>query len=724
MVKSCLSYIAFIISSSSFALPFNVTIKENTILPTAVYPDNPVRAYYKVENNTNIVRKNNYVKYLPPNVTQITKDPTFPDTCGTRFSLAPKGQSGSSCTLQLSVSGAVFANDQIQAHHLFVCFPEGKTCASTQNSLNVTQEQYGKYGVFESSSSAGSDLTKSDLQSNFTDTIVCPGDLATNYSTLCDDNAYYLNNDPTFGLSTIGTTTDNYVSSKSVAEVQRVAIKYTSPGLHVAGSQIPTVEASGLILIPKIAADEIKGILLYYHPTILSKCGVPSGINNGESSNCKANTKDTQNILAATWATSGYIVIAPDYLGQGENSESVHSHNLFPQYQSINGIYMLPAAATYLQQKGIDVSKIKNLVISAYSEGSVYALWASRLLQSSLSSVIENLGLELKHTFGMSGLYNQSGVDTPFYFSNVDNTATSSGPTEDNIYHLSPGCIADGSPSSATVCGDSGYLTPSAALSLARVAIAQGKIYSAVDLNTYITYSATTAPYEAYMPSDFADQTTCIDPADITRVYSPNTYSYKSCQDVLDSYGGSGGPYTFQELFLNNGLNNKQIRVQIEGASVGSSTQNLFTIGNLSNYTSLQQASDNGKRYNLIASFIYPTLITDPQFNQELRDTNIYNWETTSPISLIYLRYDSIATNRNSASACDANQPSLLSNSTSGLVECIQDKGIPSQSSSYPQTDGINNTNLWSIYQDNPLYLSHGDAEGMFQLVALAVLSN
>lgn len=118
-------------SVSSFALPFNIT--PAIPLPIFIAPDNQMITAYTVENNTISQRNNNFVKYLPPNVSVI------PGVgCSASFNLAPKGQLGSSCTLFLNVTGPVDARDTNSHHHLFVCFPGGTTCAGTRNPLNVT----------------------------------------------------------------------------------------------------------------------------------------------------------------------------------------------------------------------------------------------------------------------------------------------------------------------------------------------------------------------------------------------------------------------------------------------------------------------------------------------------------------------------------------------------------------------------------------------------------
>ena len=69
---------------------------------------------------------------MPPNVSVINSA-----GCTSNFNLAPRGQPGSSCTLYLTVSGAVSAVNPDPHQHLFVCFPGNMTCAGTNYSLNV-----------------------------------------------------------------------------------------------------------------------------------------------------------------------------------------------------------------------------------------------------------------------------------------------------------------------------------------------------------------------------------------------------------------------------------------------------------------------------------------------------------------------------------------------------------------------------------------------------------
>ena len=136
-----LSLSTLLISPESLALPFNIVPKSGISLPTQIKTGQKIFAYYTVSNNTLAQRNNNYLKYLPLNTTQVTSNGTYGDTCGSIFNLAGKGHAGDSCTLQLSITGAIDSNDKNPHHHLFVCFPGGTTCAGTQYPLNISNKQ-------------------------------------------------------------------------------------------------------------------------------------------------------------------------------------------------------------------------------------------------------------------------------------------------------------------------------------------------------------------------------------------------------------------------------------------------------------------------------------------------------------------------------------------------------------------------------------------------------
>lgn len=132
----CVGFLGAVTSMTSFALPFNIT--PQGILPSTVPLGGSVNAAYTVTNNTLSMRFNNFVKWFPPNVIQVL-EPTDPTVCPSFFNLGPNGSINQSCTLKLKISGAVNRDDPDPHHHLFACFPGGKTCAgpTLANSLNV-----------------------------------------------------------------------------------------------------------------------------------------------------------------------------------------------------------------------------------------------------------------------------------------------------------------------------------------------------------------------------------------------------------------------------------------------------------------------------------------------------------------------------------------------------------------------------------------------------------
>jgi len=134
LIAFALLICCWLISATCFAAPFNIVPKSGTPLPTQVVSGNNVNAFYVVTNTTGSRHTGNYVKTLPPNVTQITDNSAFPNLCGKTFNL----NTNASCILELNVSGAVQANDPNPNHHLFVCLG-GCTvcCAGTLFPLNV-----------------------------------------------------------------------------------------------------------------------------------------------------------------------------------------------------------------------------------------------------------------------------------------------------------------------------------------------------------------------------------------------------------------------------------------------------------------------------------------------------------------------------------------------------------------------------------------------------------
>ncbi len=194
--------------------------------------------------------------------------------------------------------------------------------------------------------------------------------------------------------------TNSIIESNSKISYRR--LKYQTP------SQDGLQNVSGLLLLP---ASKPKGIILFFHSTISGKLNVPS-----------LHFKEYKSeMLASIFAANGYIVAAPDYIGLGDNYDTMHPYILYPQQNVVDGKNILLATMNYLHaNKLIETKKTLPLFVSGYSEGGSYALWFSRIYQtnSDFRRELIQQKLSLKKTVAIEGAYNLSGVMLPFLLSN------------------------------------------------------------------------------------------------------------------------------------------------------------------------------------------------------------------------------------------------------------------------------------------------------------------
>jgi len=130
--KWIMLFLIMVLSLCSHANVFNIVPKET--LPTSISAGETLKAYYTITNTTGSFRSANYIKYLPPNVSQVITDGQITNLCGATFNLA----SGAQCTLELNITGPVNARDPNPKNHLFACLGGCTTCcAGTYFPLNV-----------------------------------------------------------------------------------------------------------------------------------------------------------------------------------------------------------------------------------------------------------------------------------------------------------------------------------------------------------------------------------------------------------------------------------------------------------------------------------------------------------------------------------------------------------------------------------------------------------
>lgn len=198
----------------------------------------------------------------------------------------------------------------------------------------------------------------------------------------------------------------SYLGTLSLQSVQAEEAKW-APGLPLALSAVdyykvtyastnfkgaPTT-VTGLLLIPKAGAP--KGLIVYFHGTTSDRRFSPSRYH-GWNSNLEVDA------VAADFATAGYAVAVPDYLGLGD-SPDIHPYP-WGDVNSHSGIDMISPARDLASKVNEPIGK--RLYITGYSEGGAVAMWAIRLL--------EEAGMPADLAAPMSGAYDLSGVTARF----------------------------------------------------------------------------------------------------------------------------------------------------------------------------------------------------------------------------------------------------------------------------------------------------------------------
>lgn len=168
---------------------------------------------------------------------------------------------------------------------------------------------------------------------------------------------------------------------------------------------------SGALFIPNMPKNQIKGVILFFHPTFFSRTSVPS----------YAPDKGTDQAIAAVFVANGYIVVAPDYIGMGYDKTTFHPYVLYPEVNAEDGLSALDASTTFLRQQGYFTNSKTKLFVTGYSEGGAYALWFSRLAQEqkNFKTKLNNLPYNLKMVAPISGAYNLSSVTNNYLFSDI-----------------------------------------------------------------------------------------------------------------------------------------------------------------------------------------------------------------------------------------------------------------------------------------------------------------
>lgn len=233
--------------------------------------------------------------------------------------------------------------------------------------------------------------------------IACPPNADSN---ICNTNTASLNTSQfgNFDLST------NPIANNA-AGVQKVdAIKVHYTAINVDGTA-DTV--SGGIAMPELPASAIRGLILYFHGTTTDRTKVPS--NFVPLSNSSSYTDGT--LLAAVWASQGYVVAMPDYIGLGDDTSHPHPYVVYPQQNAQSGLAMVKAARALLS-KNYGLSGTLPFFTTGYSEGGAYALEAGKLMQLN-SAYASTLQVTLRKVVPLSGFFDLSTTGLSYLFANI-----------------------------------------------------------------------------------------------------------------------------------------------------------------------------------------------------------------------------------------------------------------------------------------------------------------
>lgn len=561
-------------------------------------------------------------------------------------------------------------------------------CSLGGGSSGGSTQSNGNYGNLQGSAVSGPSYDLATLQSFLINQGVCYS--ISEKPFLCTPNK--LATDHATGFNVANFVTNNPLG---VTSVKGYKIQYLTPGAPILDnnpSAIPlglTQTVSGAILIPDIPKDKIKGVVLYFHPTTFAKTSVPSNFDDPSGAYVDQE-------LAAVYGSQGYIVIAPDYVGQGVDTQVMHPYAVYPDINAISGIYMLKALRQFLDSGNIDITRNLNLYISSYSEGGPYALWASKLIQDpahpQYGQILRENKFDLKRTVGISGAYDITNVVIPFGFTNI----VPSWDSAINPYNVSPGGLENGPyPLKRTIS--------------ALVNMAPDKVI--LDIYAFTAYIY----YQTGSTNINAD-------GFYTTIINPNYFNLKGCLDLTKYAQLTGGESYAQSIgrcstvagipggtnilkLLNSNFTENTIIYGLLSSAFGTSK---YVTGGYNFKELTEKMEKENYSNNTVVPLVNSGIPTDQTVMSFVRAKNIYAWTTNSPVSLIYLKFDSVVSNLNSMEACGSG--GVKGMSPNGMVDCVEFDNT--------KLEGLASFGAASFQL--PVFIDHGGGTGVvLQLMAL-----
>ncbi|MBK6721906.1 MAG: hypothetical protein IPG58_01070 [Acidobacteria bacterium] len=182
-----------------------------------------------------------------------------------------------------------------------------------------------------------------------------------------------------------------FAPSAATSNVELYKITYSSIDVNK-----KKVNLTGLVAWPVGGAP--KGLVVYCHGTTVDRDRSPSKF--------KGKGEAPETIEAITgFASGGYAVILPDYLGLGDH-KGAHPYPL-SAVNARSGMDMISAARAFSRQKNYRVGR--ELFITGYSEGGGVAMALTRSLQSYM-----NEEYQVTRSAPASGPYDLSGTTRKF----------------------------------------------------------------------------------------------------------------------------------------------------------------------------------------------------------------------------------------------------------------------------------------------------------------------
>lgn len=154
--------------------------------------------------------------------------------------------------------------------------------------------------------------------------------------------------------------------------VELYRVRYWSTGLKGERTLL-----SGLVALPITSTK--KGLVVFMHGTTVIRTNVPSYMTLDGS------TAPEALVAVLTFASGGYALAAPDYLGQGD-SEGGHPYAM-GTLNAASGIDLIKAARQLAESKNRRVPK--DVFVTGYSEGGANAMWLARKLMEGAEPSIQ-----------------------------------------------------------------------------------------------------------------------------------------------------------------------------------------------------------------------------------------------------------------------------------------------------------------------------------------------